>query len=373
VDVDASTVTMVLARLPPPPDVGGGPPGPDPGVIIGFLTGLRKATDPPPGARLAAYIETTRLAPGYPNPEPGSGSRLLEDGPFTIETRLGDMALVASCGWEDEATLAFTPRSLGVVRGIQIRETDGPVRLAVQCDIPLSEAATFKITDAPALAEDPLMFPSRFLAIPVLDFGGEGVFETLPTQESAASLFTAGAYPLFEGILSDVRIDFTAGAYPENGIVPSSSTYLRGLSRLDRVLSFPGLLDVPEFLHPSFEDPVIRDGYIEWAVDPATRTPDLYYLSISSANPGFSRWAVYVPGDQTSINLADFPGSYEGIGVVPRPGIPLDSINIYVRALDLDVFDFDEFDSYVLRARNWRAASLNYVSELLTNPGTGDF
>ena len=362
INANAREVTLILAQLPPPPcdptvEDCSPPPPPPTGTIIGFLTGLRKVADPPPGAYLVAYLETTRLAPGYPNPFPGDGGRLLADGPFTLTTRLGDMSLVAACGWEDSVTGAFTPRRLGVVRAITQRENDAPERLSLDCDITLAEVATFKLVDALALSGDPLEFPSVYRATATLDVGGVGVYESLPPIVANTALFEGGAFPVLDGVIEDVRIDVTAGAYPELATVPQQVAYLRGLSTTERVWTFPGLLAVPRVVSPSAEDPRLVDGYIEWEVDASTGTPDLYVLSVTAANSDFSRWTVFVPGYQTAINLADFPSFAESVGLVPGPGDARDFVSLFVRGVDLDVFDYDDFNRFALRSRNWRASS----------------
>lgn len=377
VGVNASEITLLLAQPPPPPcdptveDCSPPPPPPN-GRIIGFLTGLEKVADPPPGAYLAAYVETTRLTATYPNPDPGPDAYLLEDGPFDITTRLGDMALVALCGWEFTGRNDFVAQSIGVVRGIQQREDEDPVRLAVDCDIDLTESATFKLVDAPALAtEEDARFPLEYRASAAFDFGAEGFFVSLPTLYSDQTLFTGGTYPPLEGVIGDVTVDFTAGAYPLQSTIPSAIAYQRFLRSYEGVLTFPGLLDVPTLTYPSAEDPRLVDNYIEWAVDPSTRTPDFYFLSVSSGEQSFSRWSVFVPGYQTSINLAEFPDFSEAVGgAVPGPGEARVSLSIYVRALDVDVFDYDDFDRTNLRSRNWRAVSSNFSTVTLQEAAT---
>lgn len=373
VNANAREITFLLAQLPPPPcdptiEDCSPPPPPPTGTVIGFLTGLRKVADPPPGAYLVAYIETTRLSPGYPNPYGGPDSRMLEDGPFALTTRLGDMALIAACGWEDGETGEFTPRRFGVVRGITMREDDDPVRLAVECDIPLSEVGSYKLVDSLALSDDPNAFPGVYRATPMLNFGGEGVYQSLPDIEADEPVFYGGAFPVFEGVLEDVTIDITAGAYPLMSNVPQQVAYLRGLQSTERVWTFPGLLDVPQVVTPSPEDPRLVDGYIEWSVDPSTGTPDLYYLSVTSSDAEFSRWTVFVPGYQTAINLAEFPDFAESVGLVPGPGEAREFVNLFIRGVDLDVFDFDDFNRFSLRSRNWRASSAVNTSISLVAP-----
>ena len=61
-----------------------------------------------------------------------------------------------------------------------------------------------------------------------------------------------------------------------------------------------------------------------------------------------------------------YTGTIDAIGAVPRPGDAGVMVNFYVRAIDLDVFDFDSFDRYALATRNWRSVAVDSRSVFLT-------
>lgn len=384
VNVDARDVTLVLNQIPPPPcdpatDPDCVPPPPPPtGQIIGFLSGLRKIADPPPGAVIGAVIETTRYSAGFGNPSPGAGSVLYDNGPFTITTRLGEMALVAQCGWfldHGTATQRFVPKRIGVTRGIFIRDPEEPYRTAVDCNIPLDRTSTFKLRGAPPLVPDPeaegaATYPAFYQIDASWDFGAEGHLETLPPLISDSSLFTAGAFPALEGPLEGVVVDFTAGAYDLRAATPFVRSYLFRVGSYERVNTFPEMLPIPTITTPSVADPVFS-GYVEWSLPPGSRVPDFYHFYVSASGAEFPRYSIFVPGFERSINLADFPEFRETIGWIPRPGDAGAMINFYVRAIDVDVFDFDDFDRYALRQNNWRAVAVGYTSVMLSQPGGG--
>ncbi len=370
-NVDARNVTLVLDQIPPPPcdpatdPDGCQPPPPEPtGAIIGFLTGLVKIGDPPPGAVVAARIETTRYSPGYGNPSAGVDSVLYDNGGFTISTRLGEMALIAQCGWF-LADGTFEPRRIGVVRNIFIRAGDEPFRTAIDCNIPLSEQVTFKLTNAPLIvpeSEDPEAptFPSGYDIQTSWDFGAEGHLETLPVTRSSEALFTGGEFPPLTGPMAEVSVSYTARALDRVANYPQAIAYGRGFRSYDNVVTFPAMLPVPALVTPGPDDTEF-DGYMEWTYPATARVPDFYYVSINAAGEDFPRYVVYVPGYARSLNLAEFPEFNERVGAVPRPGEAGPAMYVLIRAVDVDAFDYDDFDRYALRSNNWRAMSLQYA------------
>ena len=373
VNLNARRVTLVLQPLPPPPcdpevEDCTSPPPPV-GTVIGFLTGLRKIGDPPPGATVGATIETTRYSHNFGNPSPGPDSVLYANGGFTITTRLGEFALIAQCGWflEDGS---FVPRRIGVERGIFIREGDPAYRTAIDCNIPLRESLSFKITGAPAIIEPDveagITYPAFFEIAASYDMGADGVFETLPPIRTTDPLSTGGALPAFEGPFATATLDLEATALDLTARFPYVMSFVRGIESYDRVVSFPSMMPLPTITTPSEEDPYLVDGYVEWDYDLSAPPPDLFYFSVSATGEDFPRWGIFVPGHQRELNLAEFPEFTEGIGRVPAPGEPGTVINFYIRAIDRAVFDFDDFDRYALRSSGWNSVAVAYQSVMLS-------
>lgn len=374
VNVNARRITLVLNPLPPPPcdpavEDCTSPPVPV-GTVIGFLTGLTKLGDPPPGARVGARIETTRFSHNFGNPAPGPDAILYENGGFTINTRLGEFALIAQCGWflEDGS---FVPTRIGVERGVFIRESDPAYRTSIDCNIPLTVPATFKLTDAPELADPEIgeTYPSFYQVSASFDFGAEGVFETLPPIVTTDGLFTGGNFPPFEGPFETVSVNFEAIALDLTTRFPYVMSFVRGANSWERVITFPSMMPLPELVTPSEEDPYLVDGYVEWDYDEFAAAPDFFYFSVTGATEEFPRWGVFVPGHQRDLNLADFPEFRESIGWVPAPGDPGTVITFYIRAIDRTVFDFDDFDRYALRSSGWNSVAVNYQTVTLLSDG----
>jgi hypothetical protein len=125
------------------------------------------------------------------------------------------------------------------------------------------------------------------------------------------------------------------------------------------LIAIPELLPMPVFELPA-DGANVTDGRVEWTVGTTGRMPDFWIVSASSSSPQFPRWNVFIPGWQTSFNFADFPDFSEAFGVVPGPGAPAQTLAIYIRGVDVDSFDYDDFDRYALRSRTWNAATAAY-------------
>lgn len=375
VNANARRITILLAPLPPPPcepgDPSCTPPPPDAlSEIIGFLTGMDKIADPPPGAVPAALIETTRQARGFFNPDPGPNI-LYENGPFRITSRNGDQALIALCGYRFESTGQFVPLRMGVVRGIAQRP-GSTFRTTIDCSIPLNQATTFKLTAAPPLVDttlDPYAFPGTYRARVIYDFGGEGVLESLPVVESTSSIINLTSLPPLEGPLAGVRFDAIAGAYPRLGNFPNVESYLVNAATYG-VFTLPEFVALPVFTVPMTGQTELTEGYVEWSLDPRYAEPDFFFINASSANPEFPRWTLFVPGSTRSFNFADYPEFSEVFGELEGPGGVSGSLGLTIRAVDVVTFDFDDFSRSALRQRNWRAASTAFSNFVFAVPPT---
>ena len=376
VRVDARDVTLMLNPLPPPPcddptDPACAPPEPEPlGTLIGFLTGLGKLGVPPVGLQPVAVVSTTRLFAGWVNPDPGIEAFRTAEGPFTITTRVGDYAAIAVCGYGNLDRTVFIPLRLGVTRGLSARPGGDPVRATIDCDIPLDRRLLVKLSAAPAIVEGfiPGTFPAQFAAHLAFSLGPEGYFEGLPDTRTTESVIAVSSLPALEGPLENVRIDIRAGAYAATGTVPASVAYATGIADYDSMVIMPDLLGVPRFIVPADTATELTGGYIEWALGPTDRRPDFYSISASAGNLEFSRWSIFVPGDQTSFTLADFPSFSSALGDIAGPAAPSVALNLYLRAIDVDLFDFNDFTRRVFRQEGWRASATIYRNLVFAVP-----
>jgi hypothetical protein len=327
------------------------------GVITGTLTGVEKVADPGPGERVMGIVYTTNPSPFdfEPDIDPGTGNVLEEDGPYTINSHVGELALVAVCGLHNDLTGEFTPLYMGVQRGLFI--VDGEVyEVNLDCSIELDQTIAIKSQNPPFTPRG----PDRYVHYPILHFGSEGYFHGLGTISGTDDVLSRSGFAPLEGQLAGLDY-FVLGAARTVDTFPESEVYLRGVTNVDAIINLPEFLPVPFLTQPE-ELEQLRNGYFEWELATDAR-PDFYYALIYDPTtfPNvIIYWDVLIPGDQNFLNLPDWPDE-AGVGSFP-PGL----MAIQILAVDAIVFDYDQFDFNDFYADNWRGVSLNAF--LFDNP-----
>ncbi len=327
--------------------------GPPAGIITGNLTGVHKVDDPGPNERIMGMVVTTDPSPFSATPvAPGPGNVLEDDGPYTLRSRLGEIALVALCGVYNDRTEVFTPRYMGVRRGLFIVE-DESYEIDIDCDIELTEDITIKAVNPPLAPGGPDNLRHQVF----LHFGSEGYFGGFPEIVGTTEELTGEGYPPLTGPLAGLEFFVSGGAYTGTNF-PFSIAFVEGISRLDRLVVLPEFTPVPQLEVP-------RDGgslverYFEWSL-PTDHQPDFYYLLIYDFNQT-TYWDVFVPGDETTVNLPVYPPDAE-VGLFP-PGLLI----LQIMAVNSKSFDYDNFDFNDFSIANWRSYAINVF--LFNNPG----
>ncbi|MEO1272617.1 MAG: IPT/TIG domain-containing protein, partial [Myxococcota bacterium] len=107
---NAENISVLLYPTPPP---GNPPAGPPLAIVSGVITGVEKVAEPGPNEYELAIVQTTQVDMFTPNPPPGSGNTVLSNGPFRLQARPGDVAIVAVAGLFNNLTNEFTPYFMG--------------------------------------------------------------------------------------------------------------------------------------------------------------------------------------------------------------------------------------------------------------------
>jgi hypothetical protein len=334
---------------------GGEPPQPPPlGTIQGWLRGLDKITVPGANQRLAARVFTTRA--GQPNPDPGPGGTIAWDGslaqPYEIRSRLGDVVVIGLCGIEDLSTGAFNPLYLAVYRPLNVRP-DTTYEANLECDIRLDEGLTVKVVSppfSPGGAEVNNVTAS-------LDFGNEGTLDIWQEFSTATTITLTRMAPL-EGALAGLYYNITAVAEPNGGGVPLSQSMVRNLVNLDRTLTMPTYVPPARGVTPGPGETLLG-RHVEWSLDTDVDA-DFYYVYISSTDQMTTYWEVFLPGDQTSFDLPEWPAGAR------RGPFPTGALLLVVISVDAYTFSYDNFEFNDFAFGNWKSYSLN--GWLIDNP-----
>ncbi len=191
--VTAENVTLLLNSLVPPEQGPGDPPPPiEPVTLRGTAFGIDELEKPDgSGEMLIVFVETSHTSFGnrLGSPPPAPNGILVEDGPFEIVVRPGELAIVATAGYVPIAakeaydrgetgywTLrdALVPIAMGLRRFIGAAPGDTIEDLEVHLDRPLRMTVPAVIDNPPGAVRGA---PDRFTIRPVLSLGAEGWFD----------------------------------------------------------------------------------------------------------------------------------------------------------------------------------------------------
>ena len=323
------------------------------GVITGHLSGVHKVADPDAGERIMGMVVTTDPHPFQPTPIPsGSGNVLENDGEYTLRSRLGEISLVAVCGIYNDFTETFSAKYIGVRRGLFIVEGE-VYDVDIECDIKLDVPLTIKSVNPPLAPGGPDIL--RHMVY--LHFGSEGYFGGFTPIKGTVDTLTDCCFAPLEGELAGLDYYVLGGAYTGTQ-APSSRAILEGVTAIDDVIVLPEFMPVPELVVP-VEGGTLIERYFEWRLR-TDAVPDFYYLFIEDANE-IQYWDVFVPGDQSTVNLPLWPDD-AAVGIFP-PG----QLLLIVYAVDAFSFDYDQFDFNDFSLSNWESFSINGF--VFNNPG----
>ncbi len=312
--LNAENLTIILSPL---EGEGGGGQGTPPPIaqVSGTITISGKSDDPGGGEEMnMSIVRTTRTHFTGPVMNPGVNATVAGEGQYSINTRVGDLALVALCGIYDEATDTFEPRFMAVERFLFLSNGDHK-NVDLDCDIRLDQTLPIKLVDPVFAPTGPTINEIRTY----LDFGFEGVFRFPDAVTGLSDILVAERLPsLTEPLLQDLSFAVIAGSYTGTG-VPYTQTTLEGVTTTNSIQATAPLLAVPELINPSPGG--VADGEIRLGKKGVHR-PDVYYVILRNGM-GLPVWTFVVPGHESVIPLPEFP-SFSGLPpeATPEPYQP---------------------------------------------------
>ena len=329
------------------------------GTITGRLTGLHKIVNPGPNERIMGSVITTQPHPFIGSSvAPGLGNVMEDDGQYTLNSRLGEVAIVAMCGVQNDETNTFQPLLLGVERRLFVVAGE-VLEVDIECNIELTEPLTIKAVNPPLDLESG---PDNLRHRPWLHFGSEGYYGLPEILAGTEDIFTDCCYPPLEGDLVGTDYFVVGGAYTNRGS-PRSIVFLDGVSNPEDVMILPEFTPVVRLTTPGSADPLIG-RYLEWELT-NDNWPDFYDILI--ADPRDTRivyWDVLVPGREQRVNLPYWPED-AATGIFPSGYLVLT-----ITAVNAISFDYDNFDSSDFSFSNRR--SYSYQRYFLNNSGEGE-
>lgn len=308
--VNAENITIFLTG--PADGDGAFPPPPPMATFSGYIEGLDKLERPSANQVLLARVYSTRPRLRSQNTEPGPNNVVLEDGRFTIQTRVGDLALVAVGGLYDLTDSSFTPLRMGVVR--HLFAADGEhYEVEINLNIPLNQTLFIKYTDPPLATPG----PNQTRAQLYLDLGLDGVYG--PFDESYITDSSLHGLDYVAPLVGDIAdasyiVDATTST---GGGIPFVQTTLRGIDDLSVVHATKPLTSTINMLSPQ-PGQLPRGGLVQWELH-GLHEPDFYYIVMDTAM-GEILWEVFLTGSARSFRFPDFPDfSQFGMEALPLP------------------------------------------------------
>jgi hypothetical protein len=343
---NAENATVFLSPL----DGQGAPPGGPPlGTITGVISGVEKVGDPGPNEYELAIVQTTQVSPFRSNPPTGNGNVVLGNGRYTLQSRVGDVAVIVYAGLFNNLTEEFRPLYMGIRRYLFVSQGE-TYDIDLEADIPLNAPITFKVTNAPRGTPG----PNGNLVIPHLDLGFEGTFGGIDVAEGDSEFVTAEHQPALEGILDDASFFVLGGAWT-NGRSPYSLAIMENVVP-DGVVELPSLLGVPSPLNPTDGGRVINN-YVEFSPN-SVELPDFYLVSIEKLDRT-PVWDVFLPGNEPYFQLPEFP-DFGDLPIDERPAPFVDGMLVLsvtsARAIE---FDYDNFEYNDFGLNNWEVFTSN--------------
>ena len=350
------------------PGGGGGREAPR---LQGTVRGLGELEKPlEPGLSLVAFVETTHTSQfnrtALPLPQPVSV--LVEDGPFEIFCRAGEMAVIVTAGYVPTTFLntyrrdggssyyalrqSITPLAMGHRRYITISPGQTLTDLEVVIDRPLDR-------EVPVVLDNPsggvLGAPTVFEARPILNYGAEGYFALDSTIITDSPVMRVPYLPDLRDWEADIGMNWVGVARTESWN-PYTMTYHEDRQLEDGVLIGP-FVGTPEPVAPLEGGSLGPWREVSWTMHPGVNGPtepaQANVVSLTMAN-GLPLWTWVTPGPITELQLPPLPPTVAPGGVIPG------DMYLYIEPLIMEgSFNFAEFTYGDLNRR--KSSSLRYL------------
>lgn len=362
--VTAESVTLLLNSL-VPPEPGEQQPRPEipPVTLRGTLFGL-DALDKPDeeGLMLVALVETSHTSPnnrlGAAPPAPNG--ILVEDGPFEIVVRPGELAVVATAGYVPIALKeaydfgeigwwtfrdALIPIAMGLRRFIGAAPGDEIDGLEVHLDRPMRMTVTAVIENPPGAVRGA---PDRYSIRPVLSLGAEGWFDFRFEQSAGEPRQRFRGMPDLSAWPDlDVTMWWEAEATQTDPTLP----YAYAIAETEVRDMRDGVVIAPMVGTTTIVDPV--DGgrldplrWVEFAVHPGYDRPDapsepadFHLVRVTRDNQVI--WSHVLPGP---VRRFEFPRLPPGAGYADLEAGESGTLQLSILSIIVaGEFDFDDF------------------------------
>lgn len=351
--VDAENITIFLTSS----ASGSPPPGPPTATFTGQLEGLDKLGEPGDNEEHRAIVLPTKRSPSSQRVPPGSNNLLTADGQYEVNTRVGDLALVAVGGVFEPGTGTFKPERMGVERYLVASGGQTYTR-DIDLNIKLDQSQTFKINDVPN-------FPGGAdtrRVVSYLDFGFEGVFGDIYNVRGSSNILTVDDLPKFSGALSDLSMVAVGGVYTEAATSdslgsPQAVSQKSGIGYQSAPVQMPPLLGIADITVP-LAGGTPPSGLVEFNYA-SPNNPDLFWVRVRTLMDA-PVWDGFIPGSARSLQLPDFP-SFSDLPeeIRPAPYPAGSTLRLSIVGIRAPGVTYNSFSYSDLSRGQWEAFSIS--------------
>ncbi|MEZ4434343.1 MAG: hypothetical protein R3F65_18215 [bacterium] len=355
-DVEAENITILLQ---PNDGEGSPPPGVPAAILSGTATGLDVIPKPMQDALVnIMVIETTHTTPYNRTrlPPPGPGGILLEDGPFEIIARPGELALIATVGEISRDTLkdfedglldywtmrqALRPLSMGIRRFISASPGDTIEDLDVVVDHPMDLIFPIDL-DNPPLGLNP--GPEYYAVLPRLNFGAEGFWEIDAQGFAFDPAITMSQMPRLAGWPGDITYYLIGIAFSNTADQTPQSISIAETRNVEAGVFITPFVGAPFIIDPGADGILGPERRVTWGVadgfDGPIRPPSANVVSIEEPGLGGPKplWRYITPSLVTEFVMPELPVEAGAAGLGGGA-----MILTVIPFISEGPFDFDDF------------------------------
>jgi hypothetical protein len=379
--VGVENITILL--LPQPEGQGAPPPGVPPATLRGTVRGLDLI--PKPSSEVYVNVVVVETSHDQPRnkeelPPPGPGGLLLEDGPFEISARLGELAVVATAGriqrltldaynrgeleyWEMRAELE--PAVMGVRRFVAARSGEVTDGLFVELDHPLDFSFPVDFDNPPY---DPQAGVTYYAVLPSINFGAEGFWQLDTVAVEMIPNLSLSEMPRLDGWGDDVKLFmFNLAFNPQSADNTPLSINIKD-TRVDSA----GVFVTPFAPAAILNEPLMGaalgdDRVISWRLtsgyDGPIAPPSATVVSVAepALGPPTPLWRYVVPSSMTEVQIPQLSSLAGGAGL--NGGFMFLDVMPFVAEGRFDYDDFTYLDINGARWASYGITSSNFIEQ----------
>lgn len=374
-DVGAENVTILLQ---PNDGEGDPPPGVPAAILRGTVTGLDVLPKPVNEIFVnILVVETTHTTPYNRNrlPPPGPGGLLLEDGPFEIIARPGELAVVATAGeilrdtlkdYEDGVIdywtmrLALNPIAMGIHRFVSASPGDTIEGLDVAIDHRMDLIFPVDL-DNPPFGLNP--GPEFYAVLPRLDFGAEGFWEIDTQGFGFEPAITMTTMPRLDGWPGDLSYYLIGIAFSNTADQTPQSISIARTREVENGVFITPFVGAPFIIDPGLDGVLGAERRVTWGVadgfEGPIRPPSANLVSIEEPQLGPPKplWRYITPSLVTDFVVPELPAFAGATGLGGGA-----MILTVIPFISEGPFDFDNFTYNDLnRWKAWGVHSTVFV------------